>query len=101
MEGLEQGAAAPKASKKLKYDDLDLQDTIMFTVVTQTTKHEEGIGYSLEDATVEKTATKAFWESLPEWGANTARKGQKQDINENSKKPTLIGYLKDGKTVKF
>lgn len=88
-------------AKKVKYEDLGLNDTIVFTVVAQTTDYEEGIGYSLKDTVVEKTATKSFWDSLPEWGEKTARKGQKHDINENAKKPTLIGYVKDGKTVKF
>lgn len=96
-----EAAQAPKATKKLKYEDLAPNDTIIFSIVTQNTVNEEGIGIQLVPETVEKTATKAFWESLPEYAPNTARKGQKLDITENHKTPKLVGYVKDGKTVKF
>lgn len=94
-------AEAQAKVKKLTYEQLEPNDTIIFSVVTQNTKHEEGIGYSLVPDEVEKEATKAFWETLPEYPANSARKGQKLDITENQKTPKLVGYKRNGKVVKF
>lgn len=94
-------ATAPKA-KKLKYEDLPLDATIIFSVDTHDTKIEDG-AVELDRKRAEKSGSKAFWEGLEEWPKGHSKAGQKKDITDGLRTPKLIGYY-DGKakeTVKF
>lgn len=94
-------ATAPKA-KKLKYEDLPLDATIIFSVDTHDTKIEDG-AVEIALKKVEKPGSKAFWEGLEEWPKGHSKAGQKKDITDGLRSPKLIGYYdaKSKETVKF
>lgn len=94
--------ATASKPKKLKYEDLPFDATIIFEVTGNDTKIEDG-AVELAPKKVEKSGSKAFWEGLEEWPKGHSKAGQKKDITDGLRTPKLIGYV-DAKTkevVKF
>jgi len=93
-------AAAPATkTKKKTYADLVPTDVIVYEVTMRhTVVDEDEIEIKPEKST--KSATKAFWEMLPKY-TKGKKEGQAKDINEGLKNPTLIGYIENGKVIKF
>ena len=88
-----------KKAKSKSYDDLMPSDVIVYEVTMQHTVVDDGEVEIKPEKSV-KSATKAFWELLPKYEKGK-KIGQAQDINEGLKSPKLIGYIENGKIVKF
>lgn len=98
-EGIVKQVATASKPKKLKYEDLPLNATIIYEITTNETIIEDG-AVEIAPKKVEKSGSKAFWDGLEEW-TKGSKAGQKKDITDGLRTPKLIGYYDGKDIVKF
>lgn len=98
-EGIVKQVATASKTKKLKYEDLPLNATIIYEITINETIFEDG-AVEIAPKKVEKSGSKAFWDGLEEWPKGS-KAGQKKDITDGLRTPKLIGYYDGKDIVKF